>query len=57
VAADETKIAQIQLGVPQQKRQKTKYKKIRIQLKKLREDYNNVVYVILKTFKLPFLLQ
>ncbi|KAF0762863.1 Uncharacterized protein FWK35_00005797, partial [Aphis craccivora] len=41
VAADETKLAQIQLGVPQQKRKKTEYKKIQIQLKKLCEDYDN----------------
>ncbi|KAL4142830.1 hypothetical protein QTP88_005225 [Uroleucon formosanum] len=40
VAADETELAQIELGVPQQKRQNTVYKKIQIQLKKLCEDYN-----------------
>jgi len=40
VASDETKLAQIELGVPQQKQQNTVYKKIQIQLKKLCEDYN-----------------
>jgi len=41
IAADETKLDQIQLRVPQQKRQKTVYKEIQIQLKKLCDDYFN----------------